>query len=126
MTANDLTRRQLKFVAALMESTTVAEAAHRAGIGEKTAHRYLKEPAVQNAIRAAGREQLESLTRRLRRLGQDAAETLGAAMQAEDGSWSPRIKTADSVIGRLLKVSELLDLEERVTALGQALRKERP
>jgi phage terminase small subunit len=126
MTANDLTRRQLKFVAALMESTTVAEAAHRAGIGEKTAHRYLKEPAVQNAIRAAGREQLESLTRRLRRLGQDAAETLGAAMQAEDASWSPRIKAADSVIGRLLKVSELLDLEERVTALGQALRKERP
>jgi len=126
MTANDLTRRQLKFVAALMESTTVAEAAHRAGIGEKTAHRYLKEPAVQNAIRAAGREQLESLTRRLRRLGQDAAETLGAAMQAEDASWSPRIKAADSVIGRLLKVSELLDLEERVTALGQAMRKERP
>jgi len=126
MTANDLTRRQLKFVAALMESTTVAEAAHRAGIGEKTAHRYLKEPAVQNAIRAAGREQLESLTRRLRRLGQDAAETLGAAMQAEDASWSPRIKAADSVIGRLLKVSELLDLEERVTALGQASRKERP
>jgi phage terminase small subunit len=126
MTANDLTRRQLKFVAALMESTTVAEAAHRAGIGEKTTHRYLKEPAVQNAIRAAGREQLESLTRRLRRLGQDAAETLGAAMQAEDASWSPRIKAADSVIGRLLKVSELLDLEERVTALGQAMRKERP
>ena len=126
MTANDLTRRQLKFVAALMESTTVAEAAHRAGIGEKTAHRYLKEPAVQNAIRAAGREQLESLTRRLRRLGQDAAETLGAAMQVEDASWSPRIKAADSVIGRLLKVSELLDLEERVTALGQASRKERP
>jgi phage terminase small subunit len=125
MTANDLTRRQLKFVAALMESTTVAEAAHRAGIGEKTAHRYLKEPAVQNAIRAAGREQLESLTRRLRRLGQDAAETLGAAMQAEDASWSPRIKAADSVIGRLLKVSELLDLEERVTALEQALSKER-
>ncbi len=125
MTANDLTRRQLKFVAALMESTTVAEAARRAGIGEKTAHRYLKEPAVQNAIQAAGREQLESLTRRLRRLGQDAAETLGAAMQAEDASWSPRIKAADSVIGRLLKVSELLDLEERVTALGQALRKER-
>jgi len=25
-----------------------------------------------------------------------------------------------------LKVSELLDLEERVTALGQAMRKERP
>jgi phage terminase small subunit len=126
MTANDLTRRQLKFDAALTESTTVAEAAHRAGIGEKTAHRYLKEPAVQNAIRAAGREQLESLTRRLRRLGQDAAETLGAAMQAEDASWSPRIKAADSVIGRLLKVSELLDLEKRVTALGQSLRKERP
>jgi len=126
MTANDLTRRQLKFVAALMESTTVAEAAHRAGIGEKTAHRYLKEPAVQNAIRAAGREQLESLTRRLRRLGQDAAETLGAAMQVEDASWSPRIKAADSVIGRLLKVGELLDFEERVTALGQASRKERP
>jgi phage terminase small subunit len=42
MTANDLTRRQLKFVAALMASTTVAEAVHRAGIGEKTAHRYLK------------------------------------------------------------------------------------
>ena len=126
MTANDLTRRQLKFVAALMESTTVAEAAHRAGIGEKTAHRYLKEPAVQNAIRAAGREQLESLTRRLHRLGQDAAETLGVALQAEDASWSPRIKAADSVIGRLLKVSELLDLEERVTALGQASRKERP
>jgi len=81
---------------------------------------------VRNAIRAAGREQLESLTRRLRRLGQDAAETLGAAMQAEDASWSPRIKAADSVIGRLLKVSELLDLEERVTALGQAMRKERP
>jgi hypothetical protein len=55
---------------------------------------------VQNAIRAAGREQLESLTGRLRRLCQDAAETRGAAMQAEDASWSPRIKAADSVIGR--------------------------
>lgn len=100
-----------------MESRSVAEAARKAGIGEKTAHRYLKDPAVQEALRAASRELLEALTRRLRQLGQDAAETLAQAMRAEDASWPARIRAADSVIGHLLKVSELLDLEERVARL---------
>ena len=69
---------------------------------------------------------LESLTRRLRQLGQEAAETLALAMKAGDASWSARIKAADSVLGHLLRVSELLDLEERVAALEQAVGKERP
>jgi hypothetical protein len=119
MTENSLTRRQLQFVAALLESKSVSEAARRCGIGEKTGRRYLRSPAVQAAIREANRELLESLTRRLRQLGQEAAETLAAAMRAGDASWSARIKAADSVLGHLLRVSELLDLEERVAALEQ-------
>jgi phage terminase small subunit len=126
MTENGLTRRQLLFVTALMESRSVAEAARRSGISEKSAFRYLKDPAVQAAIRAASRELLESLTRRLRQLGQEAAETLAVAMRAEDASWSSRIRAADAVLGHLLRTSELLDLEQRLAALEQALGKERP
>jgi hypothetical protein len=50
MTENSLTRRQLQFVAALLESKSVSEAARRCGIGEKTGRRYLRSPAVEPVL----------------------------------------------------------------------------
>ena len=51
MAENDtLNRRQRKFVAALLVAPTIEEAARAAGIGERTAYRYLKDAAVRQEV----------------------------------------------------------------------------
>ena len=49
--SGSLNRRQEKFIAAVLTSWTVREAAEIVGIGETTAYRYLNDPVVKAELR---------------------------------------------------------------------------
>lgn len=118
-----LSIRQQRFVRELFNHRTFPDVCRAAGIGEKTGRRWLRQPAVQAAVRAMSDELMQALVHRLRQLGHTAADVLAAALAAREAPWMVRVRAADVTLSQLLKVTELADLERRVAAL-EAVAKE--
>jgi len=118
MDRNGLTPKQKRFAIELVQARTLKEAAERAGISISTAKRYKADPLVQQYVAELSHELLDTLAMRLRQLGARAADVLEQAM-AEVDSWPVKVRAADVTLGRLLQVTELVSLEERVAALEQ-------
>lgn len=118
-----LSIRQQRFVRELFNYRTFPDVCRAAGIGEKTGRRWLRQPAVQAAVRAMSDELMQALVHRLRQLGHTAADVLAAALAAREAPWMVRVRAADVTLSQLLKVTELADLERRVAAL-EAVAKE--
>ena len=112
-----LTPRQRTAVAALLTTGEVTAAAQAAGVSRETLHRWLKQPAFLEAVRAAEAEALDELSRSLVGLGREARATLAAAMQDPSAPWATRVRAADASLGRLLQLRELATLEARVAEL---------
>ena len=109
------TRKREQAIAALLTAPSVAEAAGRAGLGEATLRRWLREPGFAAAYRAARRHTLEPVVGRLQQAASAAVETLerNLAAQAE----SVQVRAAQLVLEQAFKGVELMDLAERVEAL---------
>jgi hypothetical protein len=123
MTQHDsqlLPPRKRVFVEQYCAGKGVTEAAAAAGVSQRQAYRWLREPAVQAAIRAHGTDALRRTAAVLTLSGRDAAETLVAALSAEH--WPVRLKAAELLLDRLLKFHEVLNLEARIAALEEKLR----
>jgi phage terminase small subunit len=121
MDRNELTPKQKRFALELVQARTLKEAAERAGISVSTAKRFKSNPLVQQYVAELSHELLGMLAMRLRQLGARAADVLEQAM-VEGDSWPVRLRAADVTLGRLLQVTELVSLEERVAALEQQIR----
>lgn len=106
----------------MLEHKSVGEAASSIGVGERTLFRWLTEPAFKLALSAAESDLLDAATRRLLTLQDDA---IGAfeSLLAEDSAASDtvRLRAASAVLDHLLKLRELRDIEQRLTALEQAI-----
>lgn len=116
----NLTARQRRFITFLLVEKDVKSAADKAGIGERTAYRWMKNPGVKSAILEAEGAALQTVTRALIRLASQAVETLEGAMADGDARQSAKIRAADIILGRLLSLRELSDIEQRITALEVA------
>lgn len=115
-----LTPKQQKFLEAYCRGLSVEEAAALAGVKRRQAHRWLREPAVQAAVRERSAEAVRRAAAALEQAGRDAALTLVAALEAEH--WPVRLRAAELLLDRLLKFREHLDLEARIAALEERLR----
>jgi phage terminase small subunit len=114
-----LTRRQEAFIAILLNSPTILQAARTAGIAEVTARRWLKEPSFQEAYRTARRHVVQHAVARVQQATCMAVETLEAIMQDSEAPASARVSAAKAVLEMAIKAVELEDLEARITALEQ-------
>lgn len=119
--ASDLTHRQQAAVRALLACKSVAEAAQLARVGERTLYRWLADPAFRAALSAAEGDLLDAATRRLLGLQEDAIEVFEAVLKDARVSASARLRAAQAVLDYLLKLRELRDVEQRLTALEQAV-----
>ena len=75
-----LTTNQRKALAALLAEPTVRDAAKRAGLGETTLYRYLRDPDFTAELRQRQDEILTATTSALAGLSQDAIGALGEAL----------------------------------------------
>lgn len=116
---SDLTSRQQRAIAALLASKNVSEAAHAAGVGERTLYRWLAEDdAFRAGLNRVEGQMLDTAARRLLSLQEQAVGTLEYLLiQAE--SESVRLRAAQVAIETSLKLRELRDVERRLTALEQ-------
>ncbi len=113
--------RQRRFVSALFECSTIAEAAARAGVSERSSRNYLRDPEVLAAIREADADALNTLQRNLMRLTQDAIQAFEDAVTGDESGTPLRTRAGDLIVQRLMQVREHVTIEDRLSELETLL-----
>jgi hypothetical protein len=120
--AETLSPEQRKAVEALAAGATKEMAAVAAGRTRRTLDRWLlEEPAFAQALRAATNEAVQDAARRLSGLLELVISAV--ASDIESGETSPRdnLRALDIVAKHAVKLRELEELEQRITALEERL-----
>lgn len=112
-----LTTQQHRAIAALLSSRNVAEAAHQARVGERTMYRWMKDPPFRAALLEAEGEAIDVATRRLLGAQEKAIDTVVAMLDDPCVPKWLQLQAAQMLITNLLKLRELRNIEERLTAL---------
>jgi hypothetical protein len=120
--ATDGNRRAL-FVAALARGATVLDASEAAGISERTAHRWFRQPDVAGAVEEARKATLGHARERLLGLVDAAADTLRQVM-AESSADAARVAAARTVLAQALRFDERDELERRLAELEQVVQRQ--
>ena len=115
-----LTTKQVRAVQALLTTKGLAEAAQTAQVGERTLARWLTEPVFRAALSQAEGDLLDAATRRLLSLQDSAIGAFEAVLDGEEVSHTVRLRAAQGVLDHLLRLRELRNMEQRITALEQA------
>jgi hypothetical protein len=117
--------RQERLLAALLTEGDIASACEAARVSRSTAMRALRDPAFQEALRAAESERLREATRVLVTLGAKAARVLEKALDDAEAPMAARVRAADIALTKLLALRTAVDVEARLTALEAALAQEK-
>jgi hypothetical protein len=104
---------------ALAGGDTVAEAASKAGVSERTAFRRLLDPAFRRRVAELRAAAMERASSKLADTMTQAAETLRALLRAD--SEAVRLGACRSILELAGKLRENIELEERVTMLEKQL-----
>lgn len=116
--------KQERAILALLSTRSVAEAAALAKVGERTLWRWLSDPLFRVSLAGAEADMLDAATRRLLQLQDEAIGTVQAIMQDCEASAGVRLRAAQAVLDYLLKLRELRNVEQRLTALEMAYARE--
>jgi hypothetical protein len=108
-------RLQTRAIAALLTAPTQGDAAREVGVSERTLHNWLQGPQFRAAVRGAAKELLTVTLSRLQAAARDATDTLIRSLNC--GNAASEVRAAGLLLENAIKVSELLDLQERVEAL---------
>ena len=121
--SGDLNPNQRKFVDALLDPgvKTIAVAAARAGVTERTGYTYVKAPNVKAALREAQGAHWAALTQAALNVMNDALDALVTVFADADELASARVSAARAVLDHGSKLWELNGLADRVTEIEQQL-----
>lgn len=115
VTEKKLTPQQRKTIETLLTTGTIEAAAAAAGVSRNSIYKWFKDDLFVSELRQAESEAVAGLSRALAGLGTLAASALRAAL--DDPKVTVRLRAAEIVTDRLLKLRELVDLEARIEAL---------
>jgi len=119
----DLTPAQEAAIIAMLTEPSIAAAAAKAGIGERTLHRWLKEEeAFVAEYRRARRDAFTQAIGLTQRSATAAVGTLLRVMHDTKATWSSRVAAATQVLKFAREAIELDDLAVRVESLERAER----
>jgi len=109
--------KQEKALAALLTSSTQAEAARKSGVDESTLRRYLKEPSFRALYRSAVCDIVEDAAQQARSAMSAAIQTLEDVCADDTQNAQVRVGAARSILEYALRLHELGNIEERLAAL---------
>ncbi|TVQ62823.1 MAG: hypothetical protein EA378_03145 [Phycisphaerales bacterium] len=112
-----VTHSQEKAIIALLAEPTIARAARAAGVGERTLHRWMREPVFARAYRAARREAFAQAIAGSHRIAAAAVQTLARIMVDPGAPYAARVQAAGSLLRFSREAIELDDLAGRVDDL---------
>ncbi len=117
-----LTAPQRRAITALLEQRDIRAAAKAARVGETTLYRWLREDASFVAeLRTVEGMVIDTVTRRLLQHQDVAMTTILRIMADQEYPASIRLKAATAVVEFMLKLRDLRNVEERLTALEAQL-----
>lgn len=116
----ELTDKQEKALAALLNQPTISAAADVLGIGLRTLHTWLTEPAFSEAYRVARREATSQAIARLQQASSEAVTVLTGIMLDQAAPKTVRVTAASKVIDTAIKSVEIDDLAARIAVLEAA------
>jgi hypothetical protein len=121
MMPNDgISTKQKAAIRALLTGASYPEAARAAKVHENTIGQWMKEPAFCAALGQAESDAMRAVSLSLVSLAEKASGVLGSVLDNLTARDSARIRAADVILGRLLQIKELSELEERVKKLEEA------
>jgi hypothetical protein len=109
--ASGISRKQEALIAALLTEPTYEQAARKAGVSRRTAHRWLGQPLFQAAYRRARQQLVTAAVARVQSLAVDAVETLASVMRsgAKD---SDRLRAATALLEIVLRDWDSADRDD--------------
>ena len=119
MATTTLTTKQEKAISALLSEPTIKQAAEKIGIGERTLHTWLAEPAFVDAYRAARRDAVGQAVARLQQTATHVVTVLLTLMADKTTPAAVRLNAASKVLDLSFKAVELEDIQARLEALEQ-------
>ena len=126
MTGNDsptpvLTAKQEKAVVALLTENSIASAAQKAGVSEKTLFRWLKDDPFKASYRDARREVVTQAVSQISQTTGKAVATLRAVCDDGDAPAGARVSAAKTLLDMAFRGVEIDDLAARVETLESEL-----
>ncbi|MCI8524341.1 MAG: hypothetical protein HFF17_00095 [Oscillospiraceae bacterium] len=117
-----MTPKQQKALVALLTQPTKEKAAAAAGITSKTLRNYLDDPEFQAEYRKAFAGLVENATRKVQQTLEPAVAVLKDIMEDSGENGQVRVTAARSVLEYGLRMTEQLDILERIKALEEEVR----
>ncbi len=116
-----ITPRQARALVLMAQGLPLAEVCRQAMVSRETMYRWLRQPHFKAAMDDATTAALDDLTRRLTALGAQAADTLANTMADAQAPTSTKIQAARAVLENLLRLRELVGIENRLAELEKAV-----
>lgn len=116
-----LSPNQQKALAALLTAKSNEEAARQAGISPRTLSRYFSDPEFKTEYQKAFSGLVEGATRRAQKNLEPAVNTLKELMEDREQNGQIRVSAARSLLEYSLKLSERVDILERLDELEEAM-----
>lgn len=116
-----LTQKQQKFLKAMMEEQSVSEAAKTAGVSHTTAYKYLDDETFKAELQRARRKAIDGISHRLRKLGNDAINTLRDNLTDAEATPATKNSTAKIILEFIYRSHELENVTERIDEMERRL-----
>ena len=120
MQKSELSANQKKALVALLASPTIAAAAARCGLSERTLYNYLADDVFKTELRKRQDAVIQSVTAALVGLSTEAVATLRNLLRDPNVSSGVKCRAALGWLAQMRQSVELADLAERVSKLEEA------
>jgi len=110
----ELTKGQQRAIEALMLSNTIAQAAEKAKVSERSIYYWMNQEHFQTALMRVRRNALAHTSTRLQQMSARAVDTLEGVLDDEKASSASRVSAARLSLDMLYRGSALDDIVQRL------------
>jgi len=115
----ELTDKQKRLLSILIETPNITEAAQRAGIGRSTAQRWMKNSVFRKELDNLRRDAMKEAMNSVHSYTAKAVDGLVRLMDSSN-EWV-QMQSCIKILNRSVKIREVEELEERLTALEKSI-----
>jgi hypothetical protein len=119
MANSGISSKQKCAIRALLTGGSYPDAARAAQVHENTIGQWMKDDRFLEALRAAESAAMSAVSRSLVSIADSAADVLKDVLSDPDARDSSKIRAADTVLGRLIQIKEMAELEDRIRRLEE-------
>jgi len=120
----NLTRRQLKAIPLIIFAKTITEGVKQAGISKTLFYEWMKNENFKSEFISRQNDLIETALKELKGLSGEAIESLGKLLR-ESQNENIRLKAIALIIEHTVKIKEIEDIENRLTAIERRLNNEK-